>query len=213
MIPDWPPLERLEEIAAWAAAVHWSRRLPYDDRWLAAWDGLTEAVATGDKEFHHAALDGISRARDAREQMHGLPGAGAKARTGRAFAKYWAGAGRLHGDPFEIVEERLALKAVWAQLPERHRRTLQARASAGLDIDRAAWLRGIAVISWRAYLMAARHRALQLWFEPETPPRVYGGGDRRYSVPYARARQRLAATRKYERKVRQRDRNGAAGRA
>jgi len=167
----WPDVGELEELATWAARVHWSRLLQFDERWLAAWDGLTEAAATGDPDLKMAALTGISRAVDKRKQHHGLPGAGARG-TGERFAVYWRGAPCAEGFA-EAVEDKIALGQVLTRLTPSHRNALSALADADGDIGRAADILGVSYSAANSIIWLARRDFRRLWFAPEAPARYY----------------------------------------
>jgi hypothetical protein len=173
---EWPPRDELEAVAAWAARNHFTQLLSYEDRWEAAWDGVTEAVLQGDDDLPRAALAGISRARNAVSRDHGIPAPDGK--TGGRHAAYWLGSSRLY-DPLEAVDDRIALQQIWPQLRDRDRRVLTAVTRTSVPEDAAA----LAGLGWSSYthsLVAARRHARELWFAPfPAPRRIWGRDDRR----------------------------------
>ncbi len=166
MPADWPSRERLEDLAGWAARTHWSRLLAYEDRWQAAWDGLTEAVIEGDPDLHGAALRGISGAVNRELSAHGLTRARGPAPR---YAAYW----HVRDAPpaFEAVEETMTLAAVLAAMRPGDRAALRALADADGELGAAAETYGLALGSYRVRVCIARQRARDLWFAPESPPR------------------------------------------
>ena len=203
---EWPSLERLEEICGWAARVHWTGLLSYQDRFEAAWDGITDAIMAGDEDLGFAALNGISRERGKMAHHHGLP-VDRTAQTGARHAAYWHGSQRLR-DPFEVADDKMALHQIWPKLRPADRRALQSLADADLDYGVAAHLSGWAYETWLHKLSAARRYARELWFEPETPPRrTWGRVDRRRQAGGWR---QAAAIIRYKRR-RERDGDRAAG--
>jgi hypothetical protein len=176
---EWPALQVIEDLCAWAARVHWTQLLSYDSRWEAAWDGITEAITAGEENLAQAALFGINRARDQVARHHGLP-VDRTGQTGARHAAYWRGTGRTLS-PFEAADDTIAVRQIWPLLRDRDRLVLTALAAADMNQGDAA---DIAGLTWRAFtdsLLAARQRARRIWFYPETPPRrVWGRADHRH---------------------------------
>lgn len=180
MTSDWPPLSRLEEIAAWAASAHWSSLIPWDARWQAAWDGMTEEVAGGGIHLHGAALHGINRAVDAEKHHHGL--AAGRTGTGARFQVYWRG----RPDGFaEVIEDKIALTQIWPSLTASHQAALGALADTDGDIRLAADLIGVRYGAFRSMISLARYHCRELWFAPESPARYYQRHSKRKEPSHA----------------------------
>jgi DNA-directed RNA polymerase specialized sigma24 family protein len=113
-----------------------------------------------------AALAGISRATDSWKAMHGV--AAGRTGTGARFRAYWHVRGQGENG-FERVEDHLALRQVWRDLPSRHQDALMAYSIAG-TVPGAARLMGVPYTTYSSRLMTARNEARRLWFEPETAP-------------------------------------------
>ena len=164
MAGDWA---RLEEIASWAARRHHSPVLGYESKWEAAWCGAAEAIAAGDPKPGMAALNAITAEDRQQRRAHGIPYT-SKGSTGSRYAAYWKGPPLT--DPFEVLDDRLAVAAVWQALPEDHARILAAHVQARGDTHRAARIAGLPYGRYRDKLMAARQCARALWHAPELPP-------------------------------------------
>lgn len=197
---DWPPLEKLERIASWAALDHWSGVLSHDEKWFAAFDGCVDAAAAGltaGGDLKRAAMTAVSYAAEAERHTHGIPRPHA---NGRGFGVYWNR--RSAGDEYEAVEDKLALRQVMSSLREVDRATLRQLVAADGDLAAAAGLAGVSRHAYEERLRRARNFARLLWFEPERPPRHFAKNHGRHASSVAAMYSRVRGHR-HQRKLRQ----------
>lgn len=213
--PSWHgySLRALGQIAARAAATHWSRIADPADRHDAAWHAIAETLTAAAAppprgDLYRAARAGISGLTDQHYRAHGLA-AHTSAHTA-AWQRYWWQHARPQPSFDEAVVERIALTQIWPRLSHLHQEVLLALATCG-DYRAAAAAAGKTYATYRVHLTAARRAFRALWHEHETPPGMWGC-DRRVFRAGGTPRRREPATSTAARRARQRRQRAAATR-
>lgn len=169
-------LRDIGQIAARAAARHWSRAADPADRYDAAWHGIAEALsqaaaAPSRDDLFRAARAEISRLTDQHYRAHGL--ASHTPQHTRAWQQYWWQHTRPQPSWDETVTERVALTQIWPRLSPVQQQALLALATHG-DYRAAAAATGKSYTTYRVHLTAARRAFRALWHEHETPSGMWG---------------------------------------
>ena len=186
-------LAELYAIAERVARTHRSKLLPLDIRIQAAADGVIDAFLAGETDLAAAGYRAVARAADAHIRLYGMGGAGAA--TAPRFNVYWTVPAE---DPIETMLERIAVRQTWAQLELKDRATLRALVDADYSIALAANRAGVSYSAYADRLAAARRRARELWFAPETPRGHYSKAGHRGARwnPVRALQSRLSARRR-----------------
>lgn len=165
----WQDLHNLDRLAGRAAMRVMTHYLGYTERheiaYMAIAEAVAEALASGETTDAYdlialgtrAIADETYRWRRERGEV-----------SERAHAVYWTPE-RGGDEPHYVVPPRLALREVWAALPERHQQTLLLHAALG-NQQAEADHEGLSLSGIQHRILTARKAFYALWFDWEPAP-------------------------------------------
>ncbi len=165
------------EMAKTIVAKHqnWWRDGNQHDLVEAAWFGIAELDASNPDATHHELWNaGVAECtRDMRQyrEIHFGIREAHRGKTRECFMKYWCGS--CASCPQDAIVEKIALWQVLAAMEPYYRNILVTLANNDNDMKATAGVLCISVTGFAGRLSEARQRFRVLWFDRETPSKLY----------------------------------------